>query len=89
MNAKQIGDLVRSLLLSLGVSSSVIAWFGDEVYVAVGSAILAVGVGIWQLVSSRLWKLLKTVEEDPEVVKVIVTNKDLADTLGRKVEPLR
>jgi len=85
MNPKQIGDGVRALLLAAGVSSSFLGYFGDETWLAIGGAIFAFGVAMWQLISSRLMGLLKTVEKDPEVAAVIVKDEEIADALGPKV----
>lgn len=88
MNAKQIADLVRSGLLAAGVSASILSYISDELWLALGTFILTVGVTVWQVVSGRLTTLLKTVEASPEVVKVVVTDPELADNLGYKVEAL-
>lgn len=89
MNAKQIGDAFRAMLIAVFGAGAGISWITDEMYLAIGSAVLAVGIGIWQLVSSSIWKLLDTVEKDPVVVKVVVADDELADELGPKVEAVK
>jgi hypothetical protein len=81
MNPTQIANLLKSALLAMGVSGSVIAWVSDEVWLAVGSAVLAIGIAVWQVIASRTKKLIEAVAKEPEVVKVIVDDKELADAV--------
>lgn len=86
MNATQIGNLIKSGLLALGVSSSVLGYVSAEVWVAVGGAILAIGTVIWQIIASKTATLIATVADEPEVVKVVVDDEPLADSIpSRKV----
>lgn len=88
MNATQIGNLVKSGLLAIGVSSSVIGYISAEAWVAVGGAVLAVGTVIWQVVASKTAKLIEAVAGEPEVVKVVVADKELAKAVpSPKVVP--
>lgn len=78
MNPTQIGNLIKSALLTLGVSSSVIGYVSAEAWIAVGGAVLAVGTVIWQVVASKTVALIEAVADEPEVVKVVVADKELA-----------
>jgi len=78
MNATQVGNLIKSGLLALGVSSSVLGYVSAEVWVAVGGAVVAVGTVIWQIVANKTAKLIEAVAEAPEVKKVVVKSPALA-----------
>ncbi len=81
MNPTQVGNLIRSGLLALGVSSSVLGYVSAEAWVAIGGAVVAVGTVIWQIVSSKTAKLIESVAADPAVAKVVVHDPELANTI--------
>ena len=85
MNAKQAGDLFRSFLVMIGVSGSILGYISDEMLLAVGGFLVAMGGAVFQVFSSRLKGLLKTVEEAGVVENVIVKDETLAAELGPKV----
>jgi hypothetical protein len=80
MNPTQIGNLIRSGLLALGVSSTVVGYFTTEVYTAIGGVVLAVASGVWMWVSNRTEKLIVAVADEPAVKEVVVPLK-LAATI--------
>lgn len=72
MNPTQLGNLIRSGLLALGVSSTVVGYFTTEVYTAVGGLVLAIGSGIWMYISNKTEKLIVAVAEEPSVKEIVV-----------------
>ena len=81
MNPTNIWNLIKSGLLALGVSSSVIGYISDEVGIAVGGAVIAIGAAIWQVIALKTTKLIEAVAKDPEVSKVVVHNPELAEAI--------
>lgn len=73
MNATQVGNLIKSGLLAVGVSSSVLGYVSAEAWMAVGGAVLAVGAVVWQVISTKTAKLISTVAASDDVIKVETT----------------
>lgn len=78
MNPTQVGNLIKSGLLALGVSSSVLAWVSNEVWIAIGGLVLTVGIAIWQIVSLRAAALIASVADEPVVEQVVLKDKVMA-----------
>lgn len=78
MNPTAVGNLIKSGLLALGVSGSILGYVSSEVWVAIGGVVLAVGAGIWQFVSLKTTKLIEAVAEEPVVKEIVVKDPGLA-----------
>jgi hypothetical protein len=81
MNPTSLGNLIKSGLLAIGVSSTILGYVSSEVWVAIGGVVLALGAAVWQAVALKTEKLINTVGELPEVAKVIVHEPDLAQAI--------
>ena len=81
MNPTQVGNLIKSGLMALGVSSSVLAWVSNEVWIAIGGLVLTVGIAIWQIVSLRAAALIASVADEPVVEEVVLKDKVLAKAI--------
>ena len=89
MNPTAVGNLLKSGLLALGVSSTILGYISAEVWAAIGGLVLTVGVAIWQFVSLRTAKLIAAAADSPEVVKVVVHDPVVAKAVpSRKVVPV-
>lgn len=78
MNPTQVGNLIKSGLMALGVSSSVLAWISNEVWIAIGGLVLTVGIAIWQIISLRAAALIASVADEPVVEQVVLKDKVMA-----------
>jgi hypothetical protein len=85
MNATQVSDLIKQGLLALGVSSTVIGYFSDQVWVAIGGVVLAVGAAVWQFLMRSTPKLIDAVAAEPEVHKVVVSPELVFSSNSAKV----
>ena len=72
MNATQIGNAIKSMLIAAGVSGSFLGYISDDMWVAIGGFVLAVGAFIWQLVTHKTETLIKNVADSPLVAEVVV-----------------
>jgi len=81
MNPTQVGNTVKSLLITAGVSSSAIAWISDDVWVAVGLLVLSLGAAIWQWVQNKTKNLIVDLDKSPEVAGIVLHSTQLADSI--------
>lgn len=78
MNPTQVGNLIKSALLALGVSGTVLGYVSAEAWVAVGGAVVAVGTVIWQVVAGKTNKLIEAVAAEPVVGTIVVHDPAVA-----------
>jgi hypothetical protein len=81
MNPTQVGNLIKSLLMMAGVSTTILSYIGDEVFVALGAAAITIGIAVWQVVTSRTKDLILTVAKGPDVMEVVLHDEGLADEI--------
>lgn len=78
MNPTAVGNLIKSGLLALGVSSTILGYISAEMWAAIGGLVLTIGVAIWQFISLRTAKLIEAVADEPVVKEVVVKDSELA-----------
>ncbi len=78
MNPTQVGNLIKSALLALGVSSTIVGYVSAEVWVAIGGVVLAVGAAAWQWATLRTHKMIEAVAAEPQVKEISVNSAKLA-----------
>jgi hypothetical protein len=89
MNPTNIGNLLKSGLLALGVSSTILGYISAEMWAAIGGLILTIGVAIWQFVSLKTTKLIEAVADEPVVAQVVVHDPEVAKAVpSPKVVPV-
>ena len=89
MNPTQVGNLIKSGLLAIGVSTTIVGYVSAEVWTAIGGVVIAVGAAIWQFASLKTTKIIEAAADSPEVAKVIVHDPELAKAVpSPKVVPL-
>ncbi len=89
MNPTQVGNIIKSGLLAIGVSSSLLGYISSEMWIAIGGATLAVGAGIWQFIALKTKNLIEATAAAPEVAQVVVRDPVLAATsVSGKVKAL-
>ena len=78
MNPTNMGNLIKSGLLALGVSSTILGYISAEMWAAIGGLVLTIGVAVWQFVSLKTTKIIEATASLPEVKEVSVNSAKLA-----------
>ena len=86
MNATQMGDAIKAILLGLGVSSTIVGYISADLWAAIGGFVLALGAFIWTLVAHKTANLVEAVAADPKVAQISVKDPQMiAKTTNNKV----
>jgi len=90
VNATQVGDAIKAILLAFGVSSTVVGYITAEMWAAIGGFVLALGSFIWMLIAHKTEKLIVAVADDPAVAHVVMKDpKKAQDIPSNKVISIR
>ena len=78
MNPTQVGNLIKSGLLAIGVSTTIVGYVSAEVWTAIGGVVIAISAAIWQFASLKTEKIIEATAAMPEVKEVSVNSAKLA-----------
>jgi len=84
MNSTQVGDILKAILLALGVSSTALGYFTAEMWAAIGGLIMTLVAFGWTLIAHKTDNLIVAVADDPAVVGVAVSDVKLAQKVAHK-----